>query len=201
MKIHHVIFIVVVALAVYVGVNMNNENTIAIQGISNDNQASSTLPVNGSVEQTEALEEQQRDAFKRFYQNMYKFVHNFDEIDESTTSMAAQNPSRNQQYEYFSKVKNAMEEGQKLPLTRLVPGGFSNSQTKIMNDSTTELYHAYQYRKFGYEHYLEYLETESPKEYNTSVEWINSGNDSLRAVIINLEALRMELGYNELENK
>lgn len=201
MKLNHVILIVVIALAVYVGVSLNVENTIAIKNNSNDNQISNNSPIDRDINQTKSAKEGQQTEFVNFYQSIYKFIHSLEEIDHKTKTLAEQNPSRTQQYQYFSNVINVMEEGQRFPLTRLIPQGFSKSQTEIMNNTTRELNNAFQYRKFGYEYYLEYLETGSPETYNTSKEWMSSGNSSLKSVIINLEALRVELGYDDIEFK
>jgi hypothetical protein len=196
MKLNPVILIIVVVLAVSIGLNLNNESTVPTKEVTSS--YADVGNVNNSSEQ-KLTEEEKKEGFKNFYQNIYKFVLNFEEIDKATSSLAEQNPSRIQQHEFFDKTRQVMEEGQMLPLTSLIPKGFNKSQIEIMKETTTELDHAFQYRKFGYEHYLEYLETGSPKTYNTSKEWINSANSSLQTVIINLEVLKEELGYDDIE--
>lgn len=205
MKLNPVILIIVVALAIYIGLNLNNDNTIANKSIFKDDQVSSNVYVekvtDKNIDKTEPTKEDQQKEFMNFYNNINKLVHNFEEIDKTTASIAKQNPPRTQQYEFFLKAKKTMEKGQKLPLTTLIPKGFNESQTKVMTDTVRELDNAFQYRKFGYEHYLEYLETGSPKTYNTSKEWMNSANYSLQSVVINLEALKVEIGYDDKESK
>ena len=95
-----------------------------------------------------------------FYNNINKLVHNFEEIDKTTASIAKQNPPKNTTIWILFKSQKDNGKGQKLPLTTLIPKGFNESQSQVMTDTVRELDNAFQYRKFGYEHYLEYLETE-----------------------------------------
>ncbi|WP_342433238.1 hypothetical protein [Neobacillus sp. FSL H8-0543] len=197
MKINPIVLIIVVGMALYVGFNTgefdnekstNSVTTKASKGESNSN--TKVVEVSNEVKQ---------ERFNDFYSKIYEFVDNFEKIDSTIAQLDGKNVSRLQTYELFKKLKDAMEEGQKLPISRLVPEGFSPSQEETFTAITRELDHTFQYRKFAYEHYMEYVDNNSIKDADKSKEWLLSAQSSLQSVITNLEALKIELNASAEE--
>lgn len=191
MKLDPIILIIVVILAVYIGLNINNEQSSTISSDENKTLEAKNIKNEKSINRKVISKEEQQKEFMIFYNNIYKTVHSFEKIDSSTKKLANNKPTRLQQYEYFTQLKDVMEKGQMLPLG--YPDVFSKSQTKIFETITNDLRSTFQYRKFAYENYLKYLNTGDLEKFSTSKEWLSSAQGSLQSVIINLESLKMKL--------
>jgi len=152
--------------------------------------------VNADLETSEMLvsKEEQQERFEVFYDQVFKLVNFLKDLDGTITKLEDQNPAKLQLYEYFKKFKGLMEDGQNQPLGSLVPEGFNQIQEEQMSDITTNMDRTFQYRKFAYDHFLQYIDTGSIKSADESKEWLKSAHNSLQSAITNLELIKLELG-------
>lgn len=195
---HTLLLVFVIGLAIYVGTNLNPSEGFSfnpsILEMTESEDTSSFVTV--AAPSLSPLSER-RQSFDHFYTEVHKFVTFLEEIDETTTNLANQNPSPLKQFEYFSEVKSSMEEGQHIPFSRLIPSGFSSEHEDYMKQATTSLSRAYQYRKFAADHYLEYLEEDSLAALSEAKEWMLSSNDELVSVVVFLEGVKLDLETEE----
>jgi hypothetical protein len=191
LKVNPFILFIVIVLGIYVGLNPDIFKQLS-------NQIDKNIMVTKTVEtEKEISADEKQKRFKEYYINIYKVIHNIEDIDKAYADMDMKNVSNIEAYEMFSKLKNSMEEGQKLPLGRLEPEGFSIEQQAQFSTISDDLYSTFQYRKFSYENAMEHLESGSLKKANESKEWMKSAQSSYQMVLLNLEAMKIELGITE----
>ncbi|MGM0836550.1 MAG: hypothetical protein ACQEV7_10355 [Bacillota bacterium] len=195
MKINWVILVIIIILAVYIGSNNSIDQVIEKMNgitISKESETSDTQKIVIS-------KEEQQTKFKGFESQVLKFVNDFEKIDNNVSNLSKQNISKVEAYNSFKELSDVMEQGQRLPLGNLVPEGFSSEHEKTMNEIIKELDNVFQYRKFAYEHFMEFLQTGNLEKQATAKAWLNDGQSSLFAIAAHLGTLKVDLGLNEEE--
>lgn len=194
MKLNPIILIIIVGLGVYVGLNSNNimltkdeKHTSSIANASNQENSS-------FAEEVEFSQEEIQTSFMESYNKIHELINNFEKIDSSLADIDGKNISTIQLYDHFKKLRDAMEDGQKLPLGNLLPKGLTKDQEKNFDTITSDLHQTFQNRKFAYQSFLEYLDNGSLKEQDEGKQWLSSSQRTLQSAIVTLEALKIELG-------
>ncbi|WP_075981579.1 hypothetical protein [Bacillus massilinigeriensis] len=178
--------IVVIGLGIYVGLSMNNKGNPTEQSTV-ANVSESEINEESSVGELSLEEKQKR--FMTYYENIKQIFDSFEKIDEAVKTMSNSNPSRLESYQNFQKLRDLMEEGQRRPVYN--PEGFNESETEMFKAVDSGLSEAFQYRKFAYEHMMEYLDTDSLAKADEAKQWLESANHSLNSAMINLATLKL----------
>lgn len=90
-----------------------------------------------------------------------------------------------------------MDEGQRIPFGRMAPAGFSSEHEELMGEITSDLYNAFQYRKFSYEHFMEYLNTDDLEKQVTAGQWLNDSRSTMMEIAANIGIIKADLGLSE----
>ncbi|MDN3015789.1 hypothetical protein PH210_06160 [Paenibacillus sp. BSR1-1] len=188
MKLNHLILVIIIGVAVYIGLHSNfKTHSVTENNVSQEKKSKDIS------KETVSIEDKQK-SFTDFYNKVYDLIHNFEKIDTALNTLSKSNPSKLQAYEAFTKLRDSMEQGQKLPLGTLIPEAFSKTQEKTFNDIVDDLYKTFQYRKFAYDHFLNYLDKNSLKEEEEAKQWLSSAHSSQQSATINLVGLKAEIG-------
>jgi len=192
MKKNIIPIIVVVGLGVYVGLYMNNngnpteQSTVANVSKSEMNEGSSV----GEL----SLEEKQK-RFMTYYEKVKPIFDKFEKIDVAVKTMSNSDPSRLEAHRNFQKLRDLMEQGQRMPV--YIPKGFNESETEMFKAVDSGLSEAFQYRKFAYKHMMEYLDTDSLAKADEAKKWLENANHSLNSAMTNLAALKLMFNPGE----
>ncbi|MDL4842480.1 hypothetical protein [Aquibacillus rhizosphaerae] len=194
MKKNIIPLIVVIGLGVYVGLNLNNNGNqteqLTVSNVSNSK--SNEMDSVGEL----SLEEKQK-RFMAYYEKVIQLFDSFEKVDEAVKTLSNSDPSILESYQNFQKLRDLMEQGQSMPISS--PEGFNESETEMFNTVDSGLSEAFQYRKFAYEHMMEYLDTDSLEKADEGKQWLESANYSLNSAMTNLATLK--LMFDPGENK
>lgn len=180
---HSIILFVVVALGILVGTNLNG-NDLGITMFSN-----SEVVIEPTI-----LKEKQQKQINDFYNYVYQHLKVLDEIDATFVNVENTKVSRVELYEYFSKLVNLMEEGQHSPLGNAIPQGLSATEQETFDAIIVELYKVFQYRKFAYKNFKEYLDTNSLATLEEGKLYLSDSNSSKLDATVHLAIIQDE--YN-----
>lgn len=173
--IHSIILIIVVALGIIIGTNMK-QNDFPLQIETNQNQ---------SLEPTVSKEEQ-KEQVQKFYDYVKEILLIFDKIDSNFIDIEQTNISKVQLYDYFNELIDLMEEGQLSPLGKAIPNSLNSTQKKEFQIIADELDNAFTYRKFAYQKFVKYMETNNITTLSEGRLWLNDGKSSQMGVVVYL---------------